>query len=1437
MPVRSVIRPGLPGRLRNPYYAVPNTAPSPQAPPATQYQQQARAPSGVPTTGLEGHFVSNGLSDVHTPYGTVTLIFANGVPTIKNNVIFAMPEDMSSASSFGKFTSQGAMLYTYSVHDNRLLPVPVGGSGGVYYQNPSAEAQYAQGQQAYNIGISDINTAKMLTAQIQSTAKNPNANYQNLSMMTQERNQMLYPTFNSNSPFAGYSARGLVEWGKTWMQQNAPVEIAKYTAQGLQPIKTTVTDPIYGNVSGRNQLLGALVLKPQVINNTITLMPTGFEPSVVQVSGPGWSAGVKTSYNPATGQISINPKNYTYVAANLETTTMPAGEVIKSITMPSGFGLSQQYGAGKLNYINITNIPVANGQSTAYESYTQQGGIGKYFLINPGTFPYSISESVNLGKGITEKELSIRQFNSLTGAISYSTSSAFAIPGLSSVAVPTGASLFTQIYTYKGQKYTFTFNPSLNKYTIAPTPANPTLSLQSLSNFFGNYISSAPQVNYILSSSMPAVTGYNLTSPTGAFLGGANYLNAKTIGIGNSSSSTSTIGLPWTPALASYYSQAQTAQENSYISQQLAGQKAQFQKTLQDLGPGFSSVAFVTKYYNPLLGAYQAGELQGSGHMEQGLMLFGKSLAEGEAPVFAVAAPVTATTGAGISVLSNTALNILTGKPIQNNIVSAASYGAVSGGILGFFAPEGSTAAQAARFAAEKTIQTGVLYGAITGIGGVVELALGGTASPSTGKTNIPIQQASINQGSTAQSQSSFSLLGNYTPSKYLNIAVNSFASGALTGTEYAGEFYVVGVTAAGLTRSMSPIARAVGAIATNKYTMGALAGGITSAGILATGGTLRQAGVGGMVAGIAVFGMGAMEGKPATNVKVIPETADIYYKPELTDFKSVIPTATEQTGLDTLNYFHAEPVEYLKNIPDNIGVTTTEDYQLAGNKYAINPAALDQPKAYLNAASDYYSRLIPTESRIALGGATNELALSSEEGQSSTITSLGRIRGELEIPQGVKYINNVAVKNVLGVRIDYLSSTPAASTDLATATAPGEASYKSYLISKPTLIDRLFNGVDVKVTYLGAGTAPTSSAFVTGIDEGFTGRAVDVKDGIYNLDSYSSSVFYGRNPETTEFGKMYSGKIISNDQIIAGHFTELNTEVDALRTLGFDDVLGSKPVEPQEQVMPHQYSPWPGTEVDVAKPVASGVAADLAPGTSARPGAPLEAATKSIVMSSVVPAPPMFASIDISPAASPIALASGVGFDPAVVLGRATLPAQATVMSLQLNSRSLPGTAYKVNEVSSVASALTSKTTSLGLQLYNLNTKVSNQSLTKLQNLSALTSKTTSLFKNAIATKTALKTNTLQLQKTLQKSQTQTQTALYSSVGIGAFTGVGFKVPWVIAPPKKYPTKKTSHAHTSSKPTIFGYLPDVTSSLLSIHGKKSRKKAYQSVGLSRPII
>ena len=122
---------------------------------------------------------------------------------------------------------------------------------------------------------------------------------------------------------------------------------------------------------------------------------------------------------------------------------------------------------GNLNYENITNIPVTNGKYSGLESYTSFGGSGRYSLQYAGTFPLTDVITISLGKGITETEKATRQFNPLTGAITYSSSNTFAIPGLGSVAVPSTTAL-AETYNYKGKQYTFSFSPANSKYSLTP---------------------------------------------------------------------------------------------------------------------------------------------------------------------------------------------------------------------------------------------------------------------------------------------------------------------------------------------------------------------------------------------------------------------------------------------------------------------------------------------------------------------------------------------------------------------------------------------------------------------------------------------------------------------------------------------------------------------------------------------------------------------------------------------------------------------------------------------------------------------------------------------------------------------------------------------------------------------------------------------------------
>ena len=115
----------------------------------------------------------------------------------------------------------------------------------------------------------------------------------------------------------------------------------------------------------------------------------------------------------------------------------------------------------------------------------------------------------------------------------------------------------------------------------------------------------------------------------------------------------------------------------------------------------------------------------------------------------------------------------------------AGAFGAVSGGILGMFAPEG----QVTKFVAVKTLTAGGIIGGFNAFLNDAELAFGGPQKASTsssGRTTTQKTPSLLNQSPQAQSQSSsFSLL-NAPPSSYLNVGIKGFAQGFSFGTDKA---------------------------------------------------------------------------------------------------------------------------------------------------------------------------------------------------------------------------------------------------------------------------------------------------------------------------------------------------------------------------------------------------------------------------------------------------------------------------------------------------------------------------------------------------------------------------------------------------------------------------------------------------------------------------
>ena len=911
MPARSIVRPTLSGRFSNTPASSPttiNTSPNQgvAAPPSSATQPAAAAPAA--TTQFQGtgynrtvqvQFTApNGARGIVelTPQGaqiTKNPTFTEPIKNTRGQVVgtgtfdYAVSgkEITSKLISFtgttqttqintttntaiGTISEIGAISYAYALKNGELVPEITGSTGGIYYQSARQQSQYNKAQQAlqqaefnlqYGTHLEDI-IIPQLAAQSVAAGEKGEYNYSTalfyaLQAYTQNANQLLFQPVFTKGEFAGYNASGLVTAATAVMNANKPEEVAALTTTGIKPLQVQVSDAIYGSVGGKTQELGTLQFTPTETSTGLSFSYAGFTPSIVQVSGTGYYAGIYTSYNPSTGQLAINPKNYAYVTGNLQTTTLLNGEVLSTITMPSGFGIGAQFGS--LNVINAKNIPISNSEyGGALESYSSFGGVGSYKLTYPGTFPSLISEAASLGKGVSITYSELRQFNPATGAISYTSSNSISIPGLGTQALPQAPT--TQAYTYKGSKYTFSFNPSSATYDISGVaqPAKTDFFAAMKRSVAALRDQETIQYNF---GTLGGVTGYEVTTASG-LQSGANYATPKPVAEGNVAQPTfmgNALVLPAQQYLK--YISNVDANTNAYeLSVSLNAQQAQINQSNAQLPVIGGTLVAISKYFNPGFKAIEGGEEVRAGYTIQGLETFGAGLVQGEAPVFIVMEPAAALTNAAISGSAQAATNFIAAKPLSSGVATAASVGAVAGGIFGATLPASTTDIQAAKTVGINAVRLGLGFGAFNTALTVSELAFGGSPAPSSGATG-GISPKTQSQASAGKAQSSFSLLSNSTPSEYLNVGLSSFAEGFTIGTEVSGVVGTLGTTLTGAAKT-STTAKAIQSLIQNTALVTVGTGSLTAGTTLAEGGTLRQAVVGGVTSAATTYGFFALE-------------------------------------------------------------------------------------------------------------------------------------------------------------------------------------------------------------------------------------------------------------------------------------------------------------------------------------------------------------------------------------------------------------------------------------------------------------------------------------------------------------------------------------------------------------------------------------------------
>ena len=392
MAARSVVRPGLPGRIRNPYYSQPQTAPqAAQAPTPQELKQQAidATVQQQASAGLRGSYGFNASTaqpqqTVKTQYGNVTLIFPNGTPTISQNQTFSIPFNTTQNG----YTSSGQTQYTYAISGNQLVPTQTGQTGQISY-NGTAIATIS------NSTILPLPGAKVTIPITESNqpglTQGPNASGNlNLGTITE------VPTVSN---------------GKLGLQ---------YSGFQGNTVQRTVTVDYFNPFTGRTMPVGY----------TYNSNPTTYNPSTGQVSLSfpqitsvfGESPLFIAPHN-ATINVGGTPETVSYnilVSPSSASTELLSfnvgGTAAKSIGITSSSGVTDYYSIQGNNIINTSSVqPVSiSGVSTKAVIVGTYGtnGAPSYTILNPS----ATSDGVTGNIVLSNPEWGFPSFSSSTPA-------------------------------------------------------------------------------------------------------------------------------------------------------------------------------------------------------------------------------------------------------------------------------------------------------------------------------------------------------------------------------------------------------------------------------------------------------------------------------------------------------------------------------------------------------------------------------------------------------------------------------------------------------------------------------------------------------------------------------------------------------------------------------------------------------------------------------------------------------------------------------------------------------------------------------------------------------------------------------------------------------------------------------------------------------------
>ena len=1251
------------------------------------------------------------------------------------------------------------------------------------------------------------------------------------------------------------------------------VDVANINNGSIQPTTNKVSQQIVSN----NQYLGTITYIPKVNNNTLSLSYSSFTGTTVQktvpvyytdpFSGATFKVGYTyssnpTTYNPTTNQVSLTFPSLnemfgmTSLYLNAQTTTTningkPQKVFYNLYGSPSGEnafftgfnvgGKSQQNiyitNGGSTTEYQISAGNIVNAKS--YEPISLAGINTKASLVYQNN-QYSIqnpqsTEYLSGGIDVTGT-LGISSVQS--GQITYSfTPTGYALAG-GSQTIPTTSiadiNLAKNLLTSQG----FSASQIANIFQQQPTSISESINSKTGAIQL-NYTPYVAQQSFLIGSGY-TTSGYVNYNSKGQPVGGADFLNAKQFKLISGPSQITSNGniLLNGASLPSAYGNSQFQLQLSNIVSNNLSKLPSIQINSNNplsivlsspFNPGESAVLFgINVGEQAYSEGYQVGAKTIS--LQTGLTEFAGTLAEAEAPVFIVAAPITSLIGIGANLVTGEALSYYnTGAGLsKSNVIQQASLGAISGSILGVLAPEGASAVS---FTITKTAQL-ITFNSALGAG--INAAYG-ILQPSAflGKSNLsptnlgntrsqsPKTQTSVllSQGTTTPSQSPISNTNDFI--SYLNFVGAGALQGANFATSYGGE---VMLGSSVLSKVISLVPGTAGAILKNPLVIKpliAIGFGASSYEVgIAMGEPQKEALISGFFIGASTLISGGTPGK-TTNTELNPENTAAFFKVTPTGNTVDILDTRTPTPLDLLNNLHAQSTYYLdyesEGIKPETGVISTSTYQVSFNNgkilYAVSPNVELTQEGLSGASYDIGSKLYGSDRAYFAATATERMPVTTTISASeSTVQSVSITNLDLSNVKGK--IFGIDVKNIINAKVISYVDVQAGTTDTQTQFGEGEGEQKIVLNVKNNFFQRLL-GNPIKEITVSDKYINTPTAIVTsGGNENFIGRITT------GTETENTGAFYGEkgSPDILSIKKTfgnfvgkadYTGKVLTPTPSGATQslilYYETNNLADIASKVGFD--AGEKPYEPTD-ISTKPLKPFPiqttdiiNTNTDTTSLTPSGeaqVTSSLEKGViKGAPPVSLQAITTVQTEQSIVDV----GTAQIFQPLQNTKPTSITGLDPIIQQGQKM--STNVIPTLGINS--------SLTTRQNISNSLIQKS------IFPTTTTNPNLLSTKYGNPQSLISKNTQSTKQIQTQKQTAKTTYLELNR--------------GAYPISSVPNTKFDDSLIPFPFKLKNTKAQKKKTQINKSIYFGYIPDLSHALLNITGSKTK------IGLSRPLL